>query len=284
MRVTTKAFLNKIVSSLLLLLLAASQSSAALADGLYDRVLKSGKLRAGYLIYFPLLMRDPNTKKFSGIGYDALLLAATKLGLQLEMKEEVSWGTMIEGLKTNRYDIIACPVWANASRARVGDFSRPLCYSVVNAYVKTGDKRLDSSLKDLNNPKFKIATLDGEMAVMIANADYPLAKKFSLPQMSSPSDLLLSVSSGKADITFAEPSMVWSFAKHNKNAVQNITPSKPLRIFPNVFMFNSGEEKFKAMFNATLDEVDSGGDLDKIIDKYEPFAGCYLRVAKPYRK
>ncbi len=175
-------------------------------------------------------------------------------------------------------------MWANATRARAADFSRPLFYSALYAYTKTGDKRLDSSLKDLNSPKYKVATMDGEMAEMITVADFPKARRLSLPQMVDVSDLLLSVVTGKADVTFAEPNLVYYFNKHNPNAVQNITPQKPVRVFPNVFMFNVGEEKFKAMLNTTLDEISNSGELDQIISKYEPYPKDYLRVASPYRK
>jgi ABC-type amino acid transport substrate-binding protein len=155
----------------------------ALSESVYDRTLKSGKIRAGYVEWFPLLTKDPNTKKVSGIGVDALELAAKRLGLKLELTEEVTWGTMIEGLKSNRYDIIACPVWANSQRARAADFSRPIVFSPICAFTKYGDKRIDSSLKGVADGKFKIACVDGEMAEMIAKADYPNAKRLSLPQM-----------------------------------------------------------------------------------------------------
>ncbi len=275
---------NVVLSLIFLSLCCAAWAQPVCADSLYDRVLKTEKIRAGYAPYPPIFMKDPNTKKFSGIGFEVLTLAARKLGLKLELTEEVTWGTMIEGLKTNRYDIVACPVWANATRARAADFSRPLFYSVVYAYTKAGDKRLDSSLKDLNSPKYKIATMDGEMAEMITQSDFPKARRFSLPQMADVSELLLSVASRKADLTFAEPNMVYYFSRHNPQAIQNITPNKPVRVFPNVFMFNVGEEKFKAMLNTALDEISNSGELEKIISKYEPFPRDYLRVAAPYQK
>lgn len=256
----------------------------ASCDPMYDRVTRTGRLRAAYAVYVPFLMKDPNTKKFSGIGYDVLALAAKRLNLTLEMTEEVSWGTMIEGLKTNRYDIIACPVWANAKRAKVADFSRPLCFSTLSAYTKYGDKRLDSSLKDLNSGKYKVACLDGEMAEMIVRTDYPNAKKLSLPQMSDFSEVLLSVSTGKADVAFVEPVIAHNFLKHNPKSIQNITPAAPLRVFPNGFMFNAGEDRFKSMLNFTLDEIANNGELEKILKKYEPFPKAYLRVAAPYQK
>jgi len=126
--------------------------------------------------------------------------------------------------------------------------------------------------------------MDGEMAEMITASDFPKARRLSLPQMVDVSDLLLSVATGKADIIFAEPNLVYYFSKHNPNAVQNITPQKPVRILPNVFMFNVGEEKFKAMLNSALDEMSNNGELDRIISKYEPYPKDYLRVASPYRK
>ncbi|MBK8224349.1 MAG: amino acid ABC transporter substrate-binding protein [Candidatus Obscuribacter sp.] len=267
-----------------LLLTLSFMVPAVRAQGVYDRVMRTGKLKAAYAVYPPFLMRDANTKKFSGIGYDVLSLVASRLGLQLVITEEVSWGTMIEGLRSNRYDIIACPVWANAKRARMADFTHPLCYSGLFAYTKYGDKRLDAALKDLNSPKFRIAALDGEMAEMIAKSDYPNAKKLSLPQMADVSDMLLSVSTGKADLAFVEPVVAQNFLKHNPKSIQNITPDKPVRVFPNGFMFNAGEERLKAMLNIAIDEMSNSGELDRILNKYEPFPKAYLRIARPYQR
>ena len=98
------------------------------------------------------------------------------------------------------------------------------------------------------------------------------------------SDILLSVSTGKADITFTEPLFAYDFLKHNPKSVQDITPNKPLRVFPNVYMFKTGEPEFKAMLNTALDEMANSGDLDKLISKYEPYPKAYLRCAKPYQQ
>jgi polar amino acid transport system substrate-binding protein len=275
--------MKRIVSELsLLLLVCLAFIPAANAETLQERVLRTGTIRAAYIVYSPLLIKDPNTKAFSGMGYDILHLAADRLGLKLQMTEEVGFGTMIEGLKTGRYDVIACPLWANASRAKVADFSRALCFSPVYAYTKKSDKRIDASLKGLVEGKFIVATIDGEMAELITKTDYPKAKRFSLTQSTSYPELLLSVSSGKADITFAEPLSVYEFLKHNPNTLQNITPNRPLRVFPNCFTFKAGEPGFKAMLNTTLDEIANNGELDKLISKYEPFPKAYLRCPKPY--
>lgn len=275
------SFLIKVVLLHICILLACP---SVWAGQLYDRVLKTGTIKAAYTEYYPFFMKDPNTKKFSGIAYDLLELASKRLGLQLQLTEEVTWGTMIEGLKNNRYDTIASPVWANSQRARAADFSRPICFSPVCAFTKYGDKRIDSSLKGLAQGKFKISCTDGEMAEMIAKADYPKAPRLSLPQMAPLSDMLLNVSTGKADITFAEPVFVEQFSKKNPKSLQNITTAKPLRVFPNVYMFKAGEQDFKAMLNTALDEIANSGEMEKIILKYEPYPKAFLRCAAPYQK
>jgi ABC-type amino acid transport substrate-binding protein len=275
---------KQVVRIALAMMCLAMLAPIAGAESLYDRVLRTGRIRAAYVVNFPQLMKDPHTREFSGIGFDILTLATKRLGLKLDLTEEVTWGTMIEGLRTSRYDLVAYPVWANSIRARAADFSRPIYYSRVCAFTRFGDKRLDSSLKGLNDPKFKIATIDGEMAEMIAKSDFPTAKHLSLPQQSPVSDLLLSISTGKADVTFVEPSLALDFVKHNPKSIQNMTNDRPVRVFPNTYMFKTGEGEFKAMLNTALDEIAGSGELEKIIAKYELFPRAYLRCATPYQK
>lgn len=250
---------------------------------LYDRVLKSGKIKCAYVVSDPGCIRDPNTKKLRGIGPDVLEKVAKNLGLQLDWSEEVGWSTMIEGLRTNRYDMVACPIWANAVRAKFVDFSHPLYFSQVCAYVKTGNTKFSKDLSLLNSDQVRVSTIDGEMADMIARADFPKAKRVSLPQLSDLSQMLLNVSTNKADVTFAEPSVAVGFMKRNPNALTNIIPNRPIRVFPNTFLFNKNEEAFKSMLDVSIDEVINSGEVDTIIRKYEPYPNACRRVAKPYQ-
>ncbi len=247
--------------------------------------MRSGKLRCGYVVYNPGCIKDPNSGKLSGIGIEAIEMIADKLGLKIEWTEEVGWGTMIEGLETNRYDIVATPIWTNANRARIVDFSHSLFYSPIYAYVKFGKKvKSETDLSWINDPTQKVATIDGETAEIIAREDFPKATKVSLPQLSDLSQLLLSVSSGKADVTFAEPAVVVDFLKHNKDVVQPIGVEHPLRVFPNSWMFRRGQEELKAMLNTVLDQLHNSGAIDRIVAKYETSPGTLYRVGLPYQK
>ena len=69
----------------------------------YERVVETGIIRVGYVPYPPGLIKDPNTKKITGIFAEVLEEAAHNLDLKVEWTEQVGWGTMVEGLKANRY-------------------------------------------------------------------------------------------------------------------------------------------------------------------------------------
>ena len=261
--------------------IASSQTS------LYDKVIHSGKLRCGYLIYTPGCMKDLKTGKMTGVGPDILALAAKRLGLELVWTEEVGLVSMIDGLQTGRYDIVGSPIWANASRAKLVDFSKPIYYSPVSAYVKKGNNQFSVSVSGninaLNSEKVKIATMDGEMSSIIARTDFPKAKTLSLPQLSDISQILLTVASGKADVAFVDPVEAYRFIEHNPGSLENITRDRPLRVFGNTYMFRRGEAEFKDMLNTTIDELANSGEIDRVIAGYEPFPNAYFRVAYPYR-
>ena len=251
-------------------------------QSVYDRVMQSGKIRCGYLVWPPQCIKDPNTKKLSGIGIEALELVAKKLGLSIEWVEEVTMGTMSEGLATGRYDLVPTGTWPNANRAKVVAFSRPLFYSPLYIYVRKGDKRFKNHWQAINSPKIKVATVDGGTVELIAENDFPRAQKFTMPQLSDNAQLLLNVSTGKADVTIAEQAVANRYIENNPNKIECINPEKPVRVFADCWMFKRSEFEFKAMLDTVLDEVINCGAMDKIIAKYEKSPHEVLRVALPY--
>ena len=252
-------------------------------ESVYDRVMRAGVIRCGYVIYSPGCLKDPNTGKLSGIGIDTIEMVAKNLGLKVEWVEEVGWGTMLEGLQNNHYDMVATPVWTNANRARLIDFSSPLYYSPINVWVKSGDKRFNqTNLSSLNSNGKTIATVDGETAEVIANEDFPLAKKLSLPQLAGVDQVLLNVSTGKADASFEEPAVANEFLKHNPGSIEALRMDRPIRVFPNCWMFRRGQLEYKDMIDTALAQLINSGAVDTVIQKYEKYPGTLYRVALPY--
>jgi len=265
--------------------LAHGESGGVAArESAYQRVLRTGVIRCGYVIYPPGMQRDANTGKLSGVFVDAMNTAASNMGLRAEWTEEVGWGSMIEGLRANRYDMICSPVWANSTRGKLADFSVPLFYSGIGAYVRSDDHRFDADLTRLNAQAVTIATVDGEMSSIIAHQDFGKAHLDSFPQLADVSQLLLEVTSKKADVTFVEPFIADLFLKTHPGTLRNLAADHPLRIFPNTMMFGKDEPALRSMMDTALLELINAGAVDKFLRQYAPSAGAFYPLAFPYRR
>ena len=249
----------------------------------YDRVVESGKIRAAYTIYPPGCLKDKNGE-LKGIFVETLEQAAKNLKLEVEWVEEVGWATQIEGLKTNRYDMIGSSVWANPKRARLTTLSKPLYYSPLYIYARQGDQNfvgLDN-FDSINKSNVRISTVDGGTGETIAKVEFPNANLVSPPQMTDFGTSFMDVVHKKADIVIMEPYHAKKFIENNGRKIQNIAPEKPLRVFGNTYMFGRGEVEFQNMLNVAIDDLINSGYVNKLIDKYEGYENSQLRVATDY--
>ena len=248
-----------------------------------DRVLQRGTIRCAYVSNPPSCIIDPNTKKVTGIVADAIQAVAAASSLKVEWTEEVGFGSMVEGLRGNRYDMVPCAIWPTGARAREADFSRALFYSGVSAYVRTDDPRFkNASYAVLNSPNIRIATIDGELAQTIAKTDFPKAQQVGHPQMTEITAVLLDVTQKKADVAFVESYFANSFLAKNPGTLRNLVPGNPIRIFPNTVLLPRDQPALKAFLNTALNEQLNLGAIDRLIDQYEPAPGIFYREAKPY--
>ena len=260
----------------------STQDSSARVSA-YDRVLSDGVIRAGYVPYPPGCIKDPNSGGLTGVFVETLEASAASLGLRVDWVEEVGWGTMIEGLKSNRYDMVGSPVWANASRARHADFTAPLFYSGIGVFVRADFAPASSGLEWIDSPQVAVATIDGEMSQIIKEDQFPQASVNSLPQLTDHAQLLLNVTERKADVTFVEPFIANRFLASNPGSLKNLVPTDPVRVFPNTMMINSGEDAFRQMLDVALSEQINRGLVDRLLEKYGGETRSFYRVARPYQ-
>lgn len=254
-------------------------------ESVYDRVIAAKKIRAAYLSYPPACIKDTKTGKLSGIFIETLEKAADNLGLSLEWTEEVGWGSQIEGLNTDRYDIVGSPVWANPNRGKLTTLSIPLYYSGIGIYVRKDEDRFRFA-KDwgvLNDEKVRIATIDGETGDLIARTQFPRAQRVSSTQTTDISQKFLDITGNKADLFFAEPYFAYKFLESNPNTIKNIAAESPIRTLGNCYMFKRDQFELKHMIDVALEDLINSGFVDQLLDKYEPAPNTFYRVSKPYR-
>jgi len=253
-------------------------------ENVLERVLRTKKIRAAYTIYPPGCMKDKNTGKLYGIFVETLEKIGKELDIEIDWTEEVGWGTQIEGLNTNRYDMIGSSVWANPKRAKLAYLTKPLYYSPIVIFVRSNDNRWDNTTdwSVLNDPKIKISTIDGGTGEVIVKTEFPKATKVSLPQLTEFSQSFMDVVHKKSDLLLLEPYYGYKFLESNPKSIKNVSKGQPMRMFGNCYMFKIGEDEFQNMLNTIIEDLQNSGYIESLVKKYEEYPNTIVRVSKPY--
>src|ERR1043165_474302 len=248
----------------------------------YDKALETKTIRVGYIPYTTSFIKDPNTGNLSGIMHDVLMEAGRRMEIKIDFVEELDWSSMITAIQSNKVDLVCTGLWPNSTRGKLVDFTTPIYYSPIKAYVRSGNTKFDGNLKAISSKEVKIAVMDGEMASIIARFDFPDATTSMAPQNVAISQLLLDVASNKADITFVEPMVANEYMANNPNKIKEVSNIAPLRVFPNVMMIPKGDVRFQSMLNTAFEEMVNTGLVSKIVDEYEKYPNSFYKRQLPY--
>lgn len=252
-------------------------------ESVYDRVIRTGKIRCGFYVAPPYFNKDPVTGDYSGIWYEYVEELGRIFNLEIDWRLEVGLGDLIEALQSNKIDAYCAGLWNNPARAKQIDFVEPISYQVLHAYVRGDDKRFDQNLQAVNSEEIKVACIDGEMADLIAQTDFPKAKRPCSPQLSPYTDLVMNIVTGKSDITFTTPALIIPFNENNPDKrLRRVDIEYPIRIFPESLALKYGENEFRRMLNHGTKFLISSGKIDSILTKYEDEYGYFYRTVKPY--
>jgi polar amino acid transport system substrate-binding protein len=245
----------------------------------FDRVMSTNTIRCGYVLYEPFVRKDPNSGQFSGVAVDLMDEIGKLLNLNIEWTEEVGWATTVEGLRNNRYDAMCIGFWRQSVEAKHVFYTMPFAYSMARAVVRPDDHRFDQNLDRINQPDVRIVTYDGGLAAAITQRDFPKAKNQQAPNMVDYSQLFEDVATNKGDVLFAESAAVIAYQKSNPGRVRMLS-GPPIRVLQNTLGF-SQDERLKSMLDTVVIELVENGQMDKILDKYDPEQRLLMRIKRP---
>ncbi|MFY9288529.1 MAG: transporter substrate-binding domain-containing protein [Alphaproteobacteria bacterium] len=257
------------------------QNDVTKAETAFERIMRTNTIRCGYYISPALVMRDPNTGAMSGAIVDYVNALGEALKLNVVWQEEINLGTYLEDLKSGKYDVECSGGWPNALRGKQADYSTPIYYFPFYAAVRADDHRFDNNYEAMNVPEVKIAGQDGGTNALIRIKRFPKATADDLPGLAPAADTLMEVVNNKADVTFADHATIVAFSKSNPGKIRKLEGA-PVRIIPTNLSFAPGEFRLQQMINTATHELIFDGVIDRILDKYEPEPGAFLRVAPPY--
>lgn len=236
------------------------------------------------MVYAPSIIKDPNTGALSGVFYDLTEHLGQKLNLKVEWTEEVNFGSMLEGLKSGRYDQLCLNGWDTAHLAPYVANARPLFYSVINVFVRADDPRFDGHQNALNDPAVRFSAIDGNGTTVIARQTFPRATLVSLPQDTDYSLAIQNVVNGKADAVLVENALAARYVSANLGKIRQVQLGKPLRYYANSYPVDVADYRLMNMLNAALNEMVGSGEVDEIVMKYNTASPpSFLLVAPPYR-
>ncbi len=148
--------------------------TSAFAQSTWEDIQKRGSLRIGVTQSPPWFSKDPRSGKWTGgLGVSIGKNMAETLGVELKAVE-VTWGTAIAALESNKIDIMFV-LDATPSRAMVVDFpSQPLLF--ISLAVMAKEDVDASTWSALNSPDISIAvpqatSMDAFLSRTIPNAD-----------------------------------------------------------------------------------------------------------------
>jgi ABC-type amino acid transport substrate-binding protein len=252
------------------------------AETAFDRVMRTKTLRCGYVEYQPAVVRDPQTQQLSGFAVDIMKRLGENLGFKIDWVEEVNTATMIEGLRSGRYDMVCTPFWPDGDRAKGADFSIGFYYSGMGAWVRADDHRFDADLVALNDPSMRLSVMDGTTLVEVARQNFPKAQTVTVPQGSPLTDLMLNVKTGKADVVILDNYLARDFEAANPGSIRQAGGGKNVRTYPNAFILGPDERRLKSVIDVAMTELLNSGFVDEAITKFEKYPHTFLRVAPPY--
>lgn len=273
--------MKKGLLALALVFVCSSSGFAADAkETVFERVNRTGVIRCGYFTWSPFLMIDPNTKQASGIYHDVIEEIGNQLHLKIEWTEDTGQSNPFEGMKTGRFDMFCGPITPTPDRSKQVAFSRPFFYIPYYAYARADDARFITA-KNINDPKTKIAVIDGEFAHEIVKRDFPKASQLTLPALSDGAQVMMSVTSKKADIFLNDSAATAVFMDKNPGQIK-IASKEPLRTLAAVVVLPQNDMAFKTMIDTVLDQLLEDRFVDGVVAKYALKDSSFLPVAKGY--
>lgn len=227
-----------------------------------NQVLKRGELRVGLEAgYLPFEMRD---KRGEIIGFDVDLakLMARYMGVKVSFVN-TQWDGIIPALLTDKFDILMGGMTITPERNLQVNFARP--YIVIGQTVLLAKKHAETvkTVKDLNDPKYVIATklgTTGEIAVK------RYLGKARLKTFETEADAAMEVRNGRADAFVYDLPFNVVYGAQYKDALVHL--KEPFTKEPLGWAVRKGDPDFLNWLDNFQDQIRNDGSYDALYSKW----------------
>jgi polar amino acid transport system substrate-binding protein len=238
-----------------------------------EKAKKAGRITVGFANEKPYAYATADGK-LTGEAVEVARVILKRLGIKEMDGVLTDFGSLIPGLKANRFDIITAGMYLTPERAKEVDFANP-DYSIGEAIaVKKGNPLNIKSYEDIKeNSKIKVGVMGGA-----AESKYLESVGVSSSQIKVYSDnpaSLEALQAGRVDvITMTGPSLkaVFDTAKPKnveqvEDFEQPMIDGKSVRSY-GATVFRKDDDEFREAFNKELEKMKQSGELLDILKKF----------------
>jgi len=254
----------KSVKRLFAVLLAAMVLSAGAAmAGTLDEIAKRGKLRVGMEPgYMPFELTNQKGE-IIGFDVDVAKRMAKAMGVELELVS-TAWDGIIPALLTGKFDILMSGMTLTQERNMSINFATPyieIGQSVIVSNKVAGEIK---SYKDLNNPKYTVASKLGTTGEQATKRLIPNAKYVSFE---TEQEGVLEVVNGKIDaFIYDMPYNTVAVGQRGEGKVTHL--DTPFTFEPLAWGVRKGDPDFLNWLNNFMYQIKHDGTYDKIYQKW----------------
>lgn len=251
-------------SMLLLACMTAMVLTASVAvSGTLQEIDKRGTLRVGLEPgYMPFELTN---QKGEIIGFDVDMAKRMAKALDVELEiVSTAWDGIIPALLTEKFDIIMSGMTLTQERNKTILFAKPYILIGQSILVNNKHKGAIKSYKDLNDPKFTVASKLGTTGEQATKRMIPNAKYISYE---TEQEGVIEVVNGKID-AFIYDMPFNAIAVGQKGAGKIFHIDKPFTKEPLAWAIRADDFHFLNWLNNFREQIEYDGVYDKIYNKW----------------
>jgi ABC-type amino acid transport substrate-binding protein len=236
--------------------------------GLIERIDKTGELHAGYGVYPPYTMEDPNTKQVSGYSVDII----EQIGKELKCKvvwHRLNWNTMNADLQRGEYDVVADPIFQTIPRAREFSFTQPYAYFADGIAVVHANETRFKDFASLDQKGVTIAVGQGWASETLVRSRFSKANIVSIQTSTDLLQVFNEVTAGRADVAVADGADAERFVKEHPGSVKALFLENPPAYMPAGFALRLSDTRGAEFLTASIRNLEATGVLEGFGQKYQ---------------
>jgi ABC-type amino acid transport substrate-binding protein len=238
----------------------SSGQSRVVIPSLVDRIQNDRVIRAGYGVYPPYTIEDPNTRVVSGFSAELVEMIAKQLGCKVEW-HRLSYDTMSADLKRGAYDVIADPIFQTIPRGPEFAFSEPYAFFADGIGVVRQDDNRFQRFQDLDRPGITVNVGLGQASEALVRAQFTKARIEPIAVGSDNMQIFAGVLSGRADVAVADAANAVRFVKEHPKQVKALWLENPPASMPAGFALRPDDLRGAALMTVAIRNLRSTGIL-----------------------